>query len=223
MNTYLCYGDSLTYGYNPATGGKYPSGSWVDYLNQFSSDTFINLGVCGRTIPSSAPKELHCSSIPYAQRNKNPKTATCGTVENTPGKRYLWIMLGSNDLLDGLTAEEVGQRMEVFLSSLLKKSSYKCENNTDNKWLPQNIRLIAPVAFKRGTWVESEEEVLESHRLRDVYQVLAAKTEISFTAATEWNIPLQFDGVHFTAEGHRMFARKMRDVVLLSLLDYSNF
>ncbi|MCC6093784.1 MAG: GDSL-type esterase/lipase family protein [Eubacterium sp.] len=216
MNTYLCYGDSLTYGYNPATGGKYPSGSWVDYLNQFSSDTFINLGVCGRTIPSSAPRELHCSSFPHAYRNENPKTATCGTVESTPGKRYLWIMLGSNDLLEGLNAREVGQRMEDFLSSLLKESSHKCENNTDNKWQPQNIRLISPVAFKRGTWVESEKVIIESHKLQNVYKALAEKLGLSFTAATEWQIPLQFDGVHFTAEGHRMFARKMRDAGIVS-------
>ena len=38
------------------------------------------------------------------------------------------------------------------------------------------------------------------------YQVLSERLGIRFADAGEWNIPLAYDGVHLTEEGHRAFA-----------------
>lgn len=162
----VCYGDSNTYGYNPATGGKY-STCWVDLLSQHYSGTVINDGVPGREIPFSD--------------------------EWLADADQMLIMLGSNDLLDGYSADDCGVRMRRFLSTLSK----------------DRVILIAPAKFQRGTWVPSDDLVRESEKLQDVHMRLAEDMDISFITTASWQIPLCFDGVHFTEEGHRVFAEKL--------------
>ena len=45
------------------------------------------------------------------------------------------------------------------------------------------------------------------------YQALAERLSVRFADAGKWNIPLAFDGVHFTQEGHRAFADRLIDVI----------
>lgn len=172
MDKIICYGDSNTYGYNPATGGRYRT-CWVDMLSRRTGWNIKNMGACGRKIPTSEPALLQTFSD------------------------YILIMLGSNDLLDGYNAEEAGVKMEQFLSSLP----------------PEKIVLIAPVKFQRGSWVPSERLVNESGRLQAVYADLAGKMKIRFVNTAGWEVPLSFDGVHYTEEGHRIFSEKLQDAM----------
>lgn len=110
------------------------------------------------------------------------------------------VMLGTNDLLQGASALEAAVQMEAFLNQLLPHCS--------------NILLVAPPPMKRGAWVPSDALVTESIRLAEGYQALAQKLHIPFADTRGWNIELTFDGVHFTEEGHHVFARQISDVVL---------
>ena len=42
---------------------------------------------------------------------------------------------------------------------------------------------------------------------------LALQRRLSFVNTGEWNIPMGFDGVHFSEEGHRIFADRMLEVL----------
>ena len=42
--------------------------------------------------------------------------------------------------------------------------------------------------------------------LNRAYKALSQRLGVGFADAGEWNIPLTFDGVHFTEEGHNAFA-----------------
>lgn len=102
------------------------------------------------------------------------------------------VMLGTNDLLQGSSVEKVTERMEAFLEGLpLEK---------------EKILLIAPPAMKLGMWVPDQSFIDESIQLAKCYQVLAKRLSVRFADAGEWNIPMTFDGVHFTEEGHKAFA-----------------
>lgn len=65
------------------------------------------------------------------------------------------------------------------------------------------------VPVKQGAWVESEKLCWETHRLSDFYRAVSKKLGIDFADAGEWNIPLAYDGVHFTEEGHRIFSENV--------------
>ena len=64
--------------------------------------------------------------------------------------------------------------------------------------------------MQEGQWVERPELVTESRNLGKEYKRTAARLGIAFTDASEWEIPTIYDGVHFTEEGHRIFAENMR-------------
>ena len=104
----------------------------------------------------------------------------------------LIIMLGTNDLLQGNSVETTVQRMESFLQSMdLEK---------------KKLLLIAPPTMKLGVWVPTQRLIEASKELIHAYHDLSQRLEIRFVSADDWNIPLAFDGVHFTEDGHRAFA-----------------
>ena len=106
----------------------------------------------------------------------------------------LIVMLGTNDLLQGASATLAAERMEAFLSPLERGK----------------LLLIAPPPMGMGEWVPSDELIEKSKELSRRYRTLSESLGIRFLDAGDWNIPLTFDGVHFTGEGHRLFAEHLR-------------
>lgn len=70
------------------------------------------------------------------------------------------------------------------------------------------LLLIAPPRFCPGTWVAEEGLLDASARLAGLYRTLAQDKAVAFADAGEWGIPLAFDGVHFTEDGHVKFAEQ---------------
>ena len=174
----LCFGDSNTYGYDPRGffGDRYGAGDrWVDLLAKQTGHEIINAGANGREIPRN----------PYVLRSLN---------EHVPVD-ILLVMLGTNDLLQGATANEATARMEAFLTSLLPHC--------------KQVLLVVPPPMKRGAWVPTDALVAESIHLAEEYKFLAEKLNIPFVDTRQWNIDLTFDGVHFTEEGHHTFANHL--------------
>ena len=103
------------------------------------------------------------------------------------------VMLGTNDLLQLDTPEAAAQRMEVFLSSAA----------------PEKLVLIAPPAMVWGDWVQDQELIDDSLRMAKLYEALAGRLGVRYLNAGNWNVPLAFDGVHFTLEGQKIFAEHL--------------
>lgn len=104
----------------------------------------------------------------------------------------LIVMLGTNDLLRGRSPEQATERLERFLSGISLDRS--------------KILLIAPPPVTLGAWVPSQQLIDESHAFARLCQTLAEQMGIHFADAGKWDIPLAYDGVHFTEQGHRAFA-----------------
>lgn len=109
--------------------------------------------------------------------------------ENTD---LLIVMLGSNDLLQGRSPEETAGLLEHFLSGLS---------------LPRDqILLIAPPTMRRGEWVPNQQLMNDSRMFAQCCRDLARRLGVRFADAGDWDIPMAYDGVHFTEQGHRAFA-----------------
>ena len=178
----LCFGDSNTYGYDPRGffGDRYGAGDrWVDLLEKHTDHDCINAGANGREIPRN----------PYALRL---------LTDHAPVDAF-WVMLGTNDLLQGASAKETATRMEAFLNPLLPHC--------------KQIVLICPPPMKRGAWVPTDELVAKSICLAEEYKLLAEKLNIPFVDTRNWSIELTFDGVHFTEDGHHSVANHLMEVI----------
>ena len=104
----------------------------------------------------------------------------------------LIVMLGTNDLLHGRSPEESAERLKRFLSGIS---------------LDQNkILLVAPPPVTLGAWVPGAKLLTDSRTFARRCQNLAERMGIRFVDAGKWDIPLAYDGVHFTEQGHKAFA-----------------
>ena len=100
-------------------------------------------------------------------------------------------------MMQGLSAQEVAARMEAFLGRL---TAYP-------------LLLLTPVPMVSGTWVTEERLVTESAKLADYYKALARRLGIHYANPGAWDIEMAFDGVHYSEEGHCVFALRMQDTL----------
>jgi lysophospholipase L1-like esterase len=163
----ICYGDSNTFGYDPRGyfGDRYMY-PWPEILKSKVGWDVMNQGENGREVPKTIPTFPDDTEL-------------------------LIIMLGTNDLLQLQTPENICKRMTQLLKSLMING--------------EKILLIAPVPMKLGVWVQNQEQIENSKTLAKHYRELAKSLGIRFADAGQWNIPLAYDGVHFTEEGHIAF------------------
>ena len=174
----LCYGDSNTYGFDPRGyfAERYGAENrWPNILAELSGWSVNNQGMNGRAIPK----------LPV----RFPESVD-----------VILIMLGTNDLLQGNSAEKVAQRMEQFLHTL---DSVK-----------DKLVVVAPPQLRRGEWVNTNVLIRESATLGENYGTLCQCYGVRFVDATGWEIPMCFDGVHFTEEGNHRFARYLYSALM---------
>ena len=174
----LCLGDSNTYGYDPcgALGGRYPKDvRWTGRLGE-TGLTVFNRGMNGRTVPNESQYDAFSELIASVQ----PLEAVT-------------VMLGTNDILQGQSAEAAAQQMAPFLEAMRKSAG------------EAKMLLISPPALCPGDWVQSDAVIAESEMLADHFAKIATERQIAFADAAEWGVGLAFDGVHFTREGHGAF------------------
>ena len=180
----LCFGDSNTYGYDPRGyfGGQYPGQSrWVDLLAKGLVCKAVNAGENGREIPHREAELLR-----FDLMLSNQKPLDC-----------LLVLLGDNDLLQGNSAGSVAERMEAFLRHIDLE--------------PQKILVIGPPLMQRGQWVPTQALIDAASVRNEAYQALCKRLGVRFVDAGMWNISMTFDGVHFTEEGHSVFANRLID------------
>ena len=107
----------------------------------------------------------------------------------------LIVMLGTNDLLQGCSPEQAAERLEQFLLGIPLDRS--------------KILLIAPPPMTLGEGVPSQQLIDDSHTFAQLCQTLAEHLGIRFADAGKWDIPLAYDGVHFTEQGQKTFAARL--------------
>ena len=109
------------------------------------------------------------------------------------------VMLGTNDCFRGLSAVQIAERMDRFLDSI--------------SGVAKQILLISPLVLQCGEWVQDDDMLEESQDLGEQYRELADRKGCLFADSEEWGIGMTFDGVHFSPEGHEVFAQKLEEIL----------
>ena len=192
--TIIFYGDSNTYGFDPADmeEGRYPEEHlWTTLLQEKtgSSWNIIPQGLNGRKIPD--PTQSADWILPL--------------LEQAGEDGMFAVMLGTNDILSMYDpdAEVVQDRMDIFLTFL-----------TDHL-RPDQILVIAPVPSGSET---SEDPLAQKYykeclRMNRKFRESAEEYQVHFADAGEWGVELCFDLVHISEEGQKTFAEQMAAVL----------
>ena len=204
-----CIGDSNTYGYDPAL----PMGGRYHYEVRWEG----RLEAAGHSVANHG-----YNGLPVMRRSLHAMFAR--QVEREGPFDLVTVMLGSNDIILGSSPEETAADMEALIMTLKETLGEGSADGTPEPFAATSspaaavpntrILLIAPPPFVPGFWVEGEEQIRRSKALAGEYKALAERQHILFADAGQWGIPLAFDGVHFTEEGHRIFAEKLIEKIL---------
>ena len=186
----LFYGDSNTYGYDPANKyeNRYPEKArWIDILSKGLSDKWIILS-----------DAMNGRRIPDLQYDTDRINRMLGRLKT---RDMLAVLLGTNDILlttdpDAATAI---RKMESFLS-------YLCIQKR-----PEDILVIAPpyIASESTQVPLYRRYYEESLKMNEGFYHLAKTFAVGFLDAGPWNVPLCFDMVHFSEKGHQLLAEKI--------------
>ena len=202
MKKVFFYGDSNTYGYDPAfyTGGRYPRRSrWTTLLAERLEGTWEVAadGMPGRMIPRAG---RGADMVLDSWRAEMPVDLFA-------------VMLGTNDLLSMRTpdAAAVAAKMENLIHGAQESLAAKILLIA-----PPQIRFTDPSCtqpFVQGTQTYARQCLEQSTVLAQYYKDVAARCGIFYADASSWDLALAFDGVHLSLEANAVFARELEKVI----------
>lgn len=193
MKTILCYGDSNTWGFNPATQARFPRNvRWPGVLRRELGDGYeiVEEGLCGRTNTSDDPIE------PY----RNGLTYLPPCLESHKPLHLVVLMLGTNDLKMrfSLTAQDIS-RAAGCLISIIKKTDVGLDGAS-----PEILLISPPPLAKLTDLAEMFEGGAEKSRgLAKRYSEIAQLHQCHFLDAGKVMVSSDKDGIHFEASEHQ--------------------
>ena len=191
--TVLCYGDSNTWGYDPATQERYPRDErWTGVLRRELGEGYLVIeeGLNGRTTVWDDPIEGY----------KNGKEYLIPCLETHKPIDLVVIMLGTNDLKMrfSVPACDVAAGAGALVDIVAKSET----GPGDSAPL---VLLIAPPPFARLTeFAETfEGGAAKSKMLSHHFRLVAEERGCALLDASEVIISSDVDGIHFDLSEHR--------------------
>ena len=206
MKRILLYGDSNTWGFDPAAWSSADMKSarysedirWTGLLQKaLGKNAFIiEEGLCGRT---TAFDDEECDG-------RNGLAALPAILKANQPLDAAIIMLGTNDCKSAFNAssKEITAGLELCLKMLLDVAA------------PENILLISPLFLETAAldFGFNDRSIAVSRELKQEFKELADKYGTAFLAASDIAKASSLDGQHLTEEGHRALC----DAVLKNII-----
>ncbi|MCK7614407.1 SGNH/GDSL hydrolase family protein [Roseibium sediminicola] len=205
--TVVCFGDSLTWGFNPADKSRYGHDiRWTRCLQKELGEAYyvVEEGINGRTTVFEDP----------VRGDKNGLQHLAGVRKTHMPIDVLIIMLGSNDLQDrfSMSADAIGLAMGRILYAALQATD-------DVEGRAPKVLLMAPPPLGDFTGKEyagvysNAHGGVQSRRLAGVYRNLAEDYGVAFFDTGTVISASPIDAIHFEAEPQADLARAVADEV----------
>lgn len=205
MKSILCFGDSITWGYNPENGMRLPpEDRWPRVLETALQGRarIIEEALNGRTVATDEP----------SRPDRNGLAMFPPLLEAHAPLDIVIIMLGTNDSAPcyGLTAGRIGFNCSALVRAV--KASLSGPGETTPKMV-----LIAPPPL--GS-LSAEMSLLysggqtTSRGLAAAYRSVAERFDISFLDAGQVTKASAADGVHLDVQGQRHLGQGVADLVM---------
>jgi lysophospholipase L1-like esterase len=203
VRTVLCFGDSNTWGYDPASGDRFPPDvRWTGVMARTLGDGYrvIEEGLNGRTTRWDDPIEDGRNGLAYL--------APC--LESHSPLDMVLIMLGTNDLKRrfNLSASDIAES-----AGTLAGVARQAARNADGQ--APHVLLIAPPAITTLTDFDEMFEGAEpkSRLFSRYYRTVAGWHGVSFFDAGSVIESSPLDGIHFEADAHRILGEALANEV----------
>ncbi len=192
MKTILCYGDSNTWGYDPASQTRFPRDiRWPGVLRSELGEEYIVIeeGLNGRTTVWDDPIELDKNGATYLR----PCIQTHNPID------LVIIMLGTNDLKTrfSLPAYDIASGAGVLVD-IVQKSETGIGGEA-----PEVLLIAPPTAVKLTSFAEMFENAIgKSQGFAKYYRRVANEKGCHYLNASDHVKSSTLDGIHLEAEMH---------------------
>lgn len=200
MAVILCFGDSLTYGFDPATGGRFgPLDRWPDVMA-------TELGPDHTVLTEALPGRTTVFDSPYAPA-RSGKELLAPLLESHAPVDLVILMLGTNDLQMplGLSARHSASGLWTLIDIVFRS------NAGPDAGRPACL-VVAPPAINEaqgfmGVFFAGRDA--QSQELAGHYRTIAAAAGAAFFAAGDVVRASPVDGVHLDASSHQTLGRAL--------------
>jgi lysophospholipase L1-like esterase len=205
MKTILCYGDSNTWGYDPATKGRFSRDvRWTGVLrNALGADYLvIEEGLNGRTTVWDDPIELHKNGAAYL--------APC--LESHLPLDLVIIMLGTNDLKVrfSVSAFDIANGAGVLVDIV-----NRCVTQPMYGATPKVLLMAPPPVTMLTDFAEMLEGAQEkSRRFAAHFKRVAEEKGCAFLDTSMVIVSSDLDGIHFEQCEHEKLGRAVAKKVI---------
>jgi lysophospholipase L1-like esterase len=210
MTTVLCYGDSNTWGFDPATPDRFPPARrWPAVLRRRLPDAeIVEEGLNGRTTIQDDPFEDGRNGLTYL----GPCLATHAPVD------VVVLMLGTNDTKTFLPLDAPGIAAGVGrLAESILRSGRGPGNGAPQVLLVAPAPVTLPPSPAQEIWGFSPGAVARARELGRYYRAKAGMLGIPFLDAGEQVEVSPVDGVHLDAEGQARLGAAIAEQVAAML------
>ncbi len=203
VKTILCYGDSNTWGYNPATGDRFSRDErWPGVLRQELGDGYqvIEEGLNGRTTVWDDPIEGY----------KNGKEYLIPCLESHQPVDLVVIMLGTNDLKKrfSLSAYDIADGAGVLVDVVQRSSAGLDEG------APKVLLMAPPPVGRLTEFAEMFEGAeIKSRRFSEHYRRVAEGRGCEFLDTSQGVVSSDIDGIHLELSEHQKLGRAVAGLV----------
>jgi lysophospholipase L1-like esterase len=191
MKRILCFGDSLTWGFDPATRTRFDEDSrWPCVMQQALGGDYkvIEEGQNGRTIATEDPAEGEKNGLKYL--------GPC--LESHTPLDYVIVMLGSNDCKRkfAYSSMDIAGEMQIMLEKIQAYNRFRCNDRF-------KVILVSPphiAESMKDSWLGDsfgyENACKVSSELAGWYEKLAGMYGASFVDASKYVKASDADGCH---------------------------
>lgn len=207
MRSILCYGDSLTWGYTPISGVRYPKNvRWTGVLARELGPEYeiLEEGLSGRTTVFDV----------FYNPNLNGEDHLEAELMTHAPLDLVILMLGTNDLLCRRTAWEASRGAGRLVSIIKRNTGCFCDGEAKALLIapPHLGTNIAKIDF--SPMAETGYE--ESLKFAPLYLYTARRNDCYFLDAGAVAEPSPLDAEHFDETGHSLMgeavAKKVRSI-----------
>jgi len=200
MKTIVCYGDSNTWGHDPADGSRLPYGTrWTSVLQTLLGGEYLvcEEGMNGRTTVFDDPIEPHRSGLAYLE--------PC-LIINKPVDLVIF-MLGTNDVKTYLGQTPLSIQKGIERLILTAQDPQYGRNGK-----APEILVASPVELYSGpehSWLDDyfdERSYRTIRELKERYREMAELHGCFFMAASDYAQASPTDKCHLDAENHEKLA-----------------
>ena len=209
MKRILCFGDSITWGFDPLNEIRFPEEDrWPMILQEIlgSGYRIIEEGQGGRTIATDDPAEGEKNGIRYI--------IPC--LESHSPLDLVIIMLGTNDckLKFSYSSLDIAGEMRRFLEKVVTYNRFHCADDF-------KILLVSPPVISDSLKHSRLDEIFSCGRAKAVssglasyYRELADAFGCSFLDAAQFVKTSEVDGIHLDASAQRTLGKVIAEKTL---------